>query len=260
MSGICSSAMLDRGPSQAVFWRTRLIGLAIVLIAISGCGVIGSGGRADIIEATRTAPGTVDLSVGSCNQNPFVAELDQVEPGTYEVLVRTELGDNGEDCADQITVDIDPAHPTVVIVDRSSGESFTLLGTGQPAPLGLNGVWRMTTVDTGRPVAVGRTTAEIPEITIQAGEESGVISGNFGCNHLSIEVSFTADKITGRPETLEGTEELCAIPDGSEQLVLTERTLLDLLAGKQPAEMYLSGDHLEIGTLATNAVFERIPQ
>ncbi len=116
----------------------------------------------------------------------------------------------------------------------------------------------MTTVDIGHPVAVGQTTAEIPEVTIRAGEESGVIEGNFGCNRLRIEVTFTTNTITGRPETLEGSQELCAIPDGSGRLVLTEQTLLDLLSGDQAVEIHLSGDHLEIGTLDTNAVFERI--
>ncbi|MGH1488319.1 MAG: hypothetical protein ACRBK7_02825 [Acidimicrobiales bacterium] len=236
----------------------NLIGLAMLTAVAAGCGALGLVGGTGIIEATRTAPGTVDLLVASCNQNPFVANVEQTDPGTYEVLVRTELGNNGEACADQITIDVDPDHPTVAIIDQASGQTFDLLGTGQPAPVGLNGVWRMTTVDNGHPVTAGQTTAEIPEITIEAGEESGVIEGNFGCNHLSIEVAFAAGTLTGRPETLEGTEELCAIPDGSDRLVLTERTVLDLLSGKKPVEMYLSGDHLEIGTLDTNAVFERV--
>lgn len=230
----------------------------VVLSAVTSCGIAGLRGRADIIEATRTAPGTVSLSVDSCNQDPFAAEVDQTDPGTYEVLVRTRLRNDGEDCADGVTIEIDPSHSTVVIIDRTSGQSFDLLGSGLPAPLGLNGIWRMTTVDIGHPVTVGRTTAEIPEVLIRAGEESGVIEGNYGCNHLSIEVTFTTDTVTGRPETLEGSQELCAIPDGSDQLVLTEQTLLDLLSGEQPAQMYLSGDHLEIGTLNTNAVFERV--
>jgi hypothetical protein len=243
-----------------------VIGLAIFVATVTGCGAAGSvnpsdllgGSRADILEATRTAPGAVDLAVGSCNQDPFIAEVEQTEPGTYEVLVETEGPDNGEDCADRVTMNVDPDHPTVTIIDRASGQSFDLLGTGHPAPLGLNGVWRMTTVAIGRPVTVGQTTAEIPEITIRAEEESAVFEGNFGCNHLSIEVAVTTDMVTGRPETLEGTEELCAVPDGSDQLVLTERTLLDLLSGRRPAHLYLSGDHLEIDTGDTNAVFERV--
>lgn len=171
--------------------------------------------------------------MASCNQNPFVAEVEQADPGTFEVLVRTHLPNNGDDCADGVTIDIDSAHPTAAIVDRASGKSFHLLGTGQPAPLGLNGVWRMTTVDIGRPVTVGQTTAEIPEITIRAGAESGVIEGNYGCNYLSIEVTFTTHTVTGWPETLAGSQELCSIPDGSDQFVLTEQTLLDLLSREQ---------------------------
>ena len=168
------------------------LALLLVPVVVVSCGtaVTGSGGRADVFEAVRTAPATVGLSVASCNQGPFVAELEQTAPGEYEVLVRTQAPNNGEDCNDTITIEIDPTHPTVDIIDRASGETFKLLGTGAPPPLGLNGVWRMTTADTGHPVVAGRTTVEVPEITIRASEGSGVIEGNFGCNDLAIEVTL----------------------------------------------------------------------
>lgn len=235
------------------------IGLFAVMVVAAGCGVFGSGGRVDIIEATRVDPGTVSLSVAACNEDPFVAEVEQTSPGTYQVLVRTRLSNDGEDCSDQVTLHVDATHPTVVVVDRHSGQSFGLLGSGLPSPLGLNGIWRMTTVDRGHLVTVGRTTAEIPELTIRAGAESGVIEGMFGCNHLSIEVTFAADTITGQPDTLKGIRESCTIPEGSDQLELTEQTLLELLSGERAADVYLSGDDLHI-TLpyTTSAVFERI--
>lgn len=129
----------------------------------------------------------MSLGVSSCNQDPFVDELDETAPGTYEVLVRKRLPDNGNACADGLSIDVDPGHETITIINRVSGETFGLLGTGEPAPLGLKGKWRMVTVDGGNLVSVGRTTAEIPEITISAGKESGVISGNFGCNDLTID-------------------------------------------------------------------------
>ena len=239
---------------------TSSLALLTAMLVAAGCGtaLTGSGGRADVFEAVRTSPREVELSVASCNQGPFVAELEQTSPGEYEVLVRTRVGNNGKDCNDLVTIEIDPNHPAVAITDRASGQTFNLLGSGEPSPLGLNGVWRMTTVDIGHPVEAGRTTVEVPEITIRAGEESGVIEGNFGCNNLAIEVTFTNDMITGQPGSLDGSTEPCSAPDSSAQLMLAERTLLDLLTGEQPAEIYLSGDHFEIGTLATNAVFERV--
>lgn len=239
---------------------TGRLAVLLALVVVAGCGtsLTGSGGRADVFEAVRTSPGTVELSVASCNQGPFVAELERTAPGEYDVLVQTRVGNNGEDCNDLVTIEIDSTDPTVAITDRSSGETFNLLGTGEPSPLGLNGAWRMTTVDMGHPVVVGQTTVEVPEITISAGERSGVIEGNFGCNSLTIEVTFTDDMIAGQPQSLEGSTEPCSAPDSSPRLMLTERTLLDLLTGDQPAQIYLSGDHLEIGTLATNAVFERV--
>ncbi len=233
------------------------IGLGVIAVAVLAAFFIRDRlNRADVIEAVRASPSEVGLAVNSCNQNPVV-ESDEVEPGVYEVLVRTQRPGTGQDCADGVTISVDPAQPTITIVDRSSGESFELLGTGEPGPLGLNGVWRMTTVAIGEPVEVGVTTSEIPEITIEAMASTGVLFGNFGCNRLSIDVTFEGDTITGLPETLEGTEELCAIPDGGEQLVLTERSLLDLLSGA-PVEYFLQGDSLEIGNRQTNAVFERI--
>lgn len=237
--------------------RTLTLIVALVVVVVSALWLNGLRNRADVIEAFRSEPGAVALTVGSCNRQPFVDEFEQTEPGTYEVLVRTQLANNGEDCADGLTIEVDPEQPMVVIVDRVSGERFELLGTGEPAPLGLNGVWRMVTVDIGNPVTVGETTAEIPEVTISGGEESGMISGNFGCNEYSVDFTFVDDVLTGQPETLEGTEEFCEIPAGSGELALTEQSLLELLAGG-PARVFLQGDDLEIGTEQTNAVFERI--
>lgn len=217
----------------------------------------GLRGRAEVFAAFRSQPGVVALSVGSCNQNPFVAELEETQPGTYEVLVRTELPGNGDDCADGVTIDVDPGLSTITILDRTSGEVFNVLGNGEGGPAGLNGTWRMVTVADGEPVEVGVTTEQIPEITITADASTGVISGNFGCNDFSIDVAFDGDTIIGQPESLEGTEELCAIPDGSNQPVLTEQTLLNLLSG-EPAEFFVQGASMEIGTLATNAVFELV--
>lgn len=247
-------------PERRVTSKPRRTILAVVGLAAIVWLVFTLNGlrnRADILEAVRSSPSTVSLAIRSCNQDPFVDELEETIPGTYEVLVRKRLPSNGDDCADGVSIDVDLSHETLTIIDRVSGKTFALLGTGKPAPLGLNGTWRMTTVDIGNLVVVGETTAEIPEISIKAGEESGVISGNFGCNSLTIEVTFAENTIAGRPETLKGTTELCSIPDGSEELVLTERSLLEILSG-EPAELFLDGGHLEIGTRSTNTVFERV--
>lgn len=183
------------------------------------------------------------------------------EPGTYEVRAFVEPT-NEDDCGASIRIDVDPDVDDVIIIDRRSGQTFTLLSSGQAPPLGLNGTWRMVAVDLGQPVDVGRITAQTPEITIEADESSGVISGNFGCNPRRVDVVFESDdtgtRIIGLPETLEGEEQLCAIPDSSsDQLVLTERTLLALLSG-EPASLSLYGDELRIGTTETNVVLELI--
>ena len=130
---------------------------------------------------------------------------------------------------------MDSDQPTLTIIDRTSGDTFELFGTGEDGPM-------------------------------EANEASGVLSGNFGCNELSIEVTFedindpasgNGGALTGRPESMEGTEEFCATPDGSDQLALTERSLLELFSGDR-VEFFQLGDGLEIGNRQTNAVFERI--
>ena len=93
-----------------------------------------SSNEARVLEVERPAPDTVMLLVGSCNQNPFVDELDQTEPGTYEVRVITELPDNGDECADGVTIDVDPDLDMITIIDRTSGESFEL-SAGPPTDL-----------------------------------------------------------------------------------------------------------------------------
>ena len=47
-------------------------------------------------------------------------------------------------------------------------------------------------------------------------------------------------------------------PDGSEELVVTERTLLQRLSGEEPADVFLNDNMLEISSQETSAVFERI--
>ena len=195
---------VENRQSRLGLGKVAAVAVGAVVLVWLVVTVNGLRNRADVIEAVRSSPDTVSLSVDSCNQNPAVAELEETEPGVFEVLVRKQLPNMGTDCLDGVSIDVDPELQSIVIVDRVSRESFSL-GTGEPAPIGLNGVWRMTTVDMGFPVAVGETTAEIPEIMIRAGEEAGVVSGVFGCNRLSIEVTFTPDTIQGRPETLEGT-------------------------------------------------------
>lgn len=242
--------------------RARLtVGLVAFGLTATACGnsvvadLLDAG--VPVFEANRTAPDTVELALGACNPTNLEVRVEQTEPDTYEVRAIAE-GATQDDCGSIVEIDVDPALDTVTVIDRRSGETFTLLGSGEAAPLGLNGTWRMVTVAMGEPVVVGRTTAEIPEITIEADETSGVISGNFGCNVQSIEVVFSGeDTLAGLPETLEGEQELCTIPDGGDQLVLTERTLLDLLSG-EPVELFLRGDQVEIGNFDTNAVFERI--
>ena len=73
------------------------IGLGVIAVAVLAAFFIRDRlNRADVIEAVRVSPSEVGLAVNSCNQNPVV-ESDEVEPGVYEVLVRTQLPGTGQD-------------------------------------------------------------------------------------------------------------------------------------------------------------------
>lgn len=92
----------------------------------------GQRNQVEIFEAVRTSPSTVSLGVGSCNQEPFADELEETTPGTYELLVRARLP-GGDACAESLSIDVDPLHETITIIDRVSGESFVLLETADVA-------------------------------------------------------------------------------------------------------------------------------
>ena len=81
-----------------------------------------------VFEAQRISPETVRLGVESCGQRSEVGELNQVEPGTYEleVDVRATLPGPSNDCADLLTVDINPRLEAVTIIDKTTGQVFEL--------------------------------------------------------------------------------------------------------------------------------------
>lgn len=113
--------------------RIKTVG-ALVGLAIAGVAVLlvlnEFRNRVDVFEAHRQTPSIVELAVASCNRMPFVDEFEEIEPGIYEVLVRTELPSNGTDCNDIVAIDVDPTQETIVVIDRSSGDRFEALNPG----------------------------------------------------------------------------------------------------------------------------------
>ena len=107
--------------------KVAAVVVGVVVLVWLAFTVNGIRNRADVIRAVRSSPETISLAVGSCNQNPEVAEFEETEPGVFEVLVRTKLPNTGEGCADGVSIDVDPELQSIVIIDRTSGESFTAI-------------------------------------------------------------------------------------------------------------------------------------
>ena len=89
---------------------------------------VGQRNRVAVTDAVRVAPDTVELAIASCNQNP-TAEVEQIEPGVYEVLVRATGPGNNLECQDLVTIDVNPQDSAIVIIDRTSGDRFELQAT-----------------------------------------------------------------------------------------------------------------------------------
>ncbi len=238
--------------------RHLTVGLTVLATASAACGT-----DVDVLDAVRTDPTTVELLVAACNPSVLDSDVERVAADRYEVVVSAEGASVGENCGSSVEIAVDGQLAALTVHDRTSGETYTANGSGEAAPFGLDGRWRMTTVANGEPVRIGINTAEIPEIEIDidadadSGGGGGIISGDFGCNGASMRIELDAGSIIGLPDTLTTEEELCSVTGDDERMVLTERTLLELLSGVR-TEVVLRGDDLEIATPETNAVFVRV--
>lgn len=229
----------------------RRIAVAIMFcLTLVGCAS-GRPGPVDVMWADFAGPGVVELGVASCNGSPR-AEVGDLGDGNYEVRVRTtQEWDVGEDCGDLVTISVDKGLDELVLTDLTSGEVFDVPSQIPPVvELDIDGSWELVEVN-GEPVAVGVNTEVIPLIEIQA----GFLSGNLGCNGVGVELLLDGNRLRGFG--LEGTAEQCGIPDGSETMVLTERTLSSLLS-EPGAEITLIDDQMLWERRDEVAVFERI--
>jgi heat shock protein HslJ len=106
-----------------------------------------------------------------------------------------------------------------------------------PAPpaIEITGTWWARHID-GEAIEVDVNTAEIPwfEITDQT------IRGSLGCNRGGAAYVLHGTVIVA--SQMENTAQLCAIPDGSDVLVPTERILQELLTSSAGFEVSVDGD------------------
>lgn len=205
----------------------RRVGLfaAIVSVGVVAALVLwffAARGHVAIIDVERIEPGVIQLNVASCLGAPEAAVVDQ-GGGRYEVEVRTtQSWDRGNACADVIEIAVDPGLQSLEIFDTKRGVVFELPKPPLPKRLDIEGRWEMVEVN-GEAVEIGVNTGVIPLIEIEA----GFLSGTFGCNAGGGEVLFDGEVL--RIAGLASTSHLCGIPDGSEEMVLTERTLVSML-------------------------------
>ena len=181
-------------------------------------------------------PDGVGLGVASCNGDPVAVVSDLID-GQYLVEVRTTRAwEVGNECLDVVIIGADLSLDSFEIVDLTSGEVFEYppVEPDVAPAVKMDGTWRMVEVD-GEPVEVGVNTIKIPEFTIEA----GFLSGELGCNSGGAELLIDGDQVRG---FLESTAELCGIPDGSEEMVPTERILSSMLNSTQGFLVERDGD------------------
>ncbi len=112
-----------------VFWNIIRIGIGVGILvgfAYLTTWLLGTRNQASVIEAERVAPDAVNLVIASCNQRPFLVEVVRTADDIYEVTVKTEEGSNGNDCADLLELPVDPELDEILVVDRVSGNEFTV--------------------------------------------------------------------------------------------------------------------------------------
>lgn len=111
--------------TASVRWTLLAVGIALLfLVWVFAFSTWRN--RVVIQDAIQRTPGSVELTVGSCNQEPFVEELKETSPNTFEVLVRTRISTTGNDCQDMLVVDLPSIEEEAIIVDRVSGNEFSV--------------------------------------------------------------------------------------------------------------------------------------
>ena len=204
--------------------------------------------RVEVLGIDRWEPDVLSVMVGSCNGAPEAAVVE-LGLGRYEVEARTtQPYDAGQDCGDVVEIPVDPDLDSLEVIDRVSGDTF-LWPENPVVVVDIDGTWRMVEVN-GEQVEVDVNTAEIPEITIDA----GFLTGNLGCNNGGAEL--LQDESTLEAPFIESTEELCTLPDGGEAMVPTERTLVQLLGDGATVER--RDDRMTWRGGAGTAIFDRI--
>jgi heat shock protein HslJ len=232
-------------------WRRR--NLILVIVAGVGAGLVilwlwGNRTRVEVLSIDRWEPEVLSVMVDSCNGAPE-ADVVELGDGRYEVEARTtQAYDAGHDCGDVVEIPVDPNLDSLEVVDRVSGDTF-LWPEDSVAVVDIDGTWRMVEVN-GDQVEVDVNTAEIPEITIDAGFLAGIL----GCNNGGGEL--LQDGSTLEAAFIESTQELCTVADGGDAMVPTERTLVQLLGEGVTVER--SDDRMTWRGEAGTVTFDRI--
>lgn len=116
-------------------------------------------------------------------------------------------------------------------------------GSAEPT-VDVVGYWWPVEVN-GEPVELGVNTAEAPWLQFTTDE----VGGNLGCNGVGGAYTLDGDRLS--IEDMVSELELCAIPDGGEEMVLMEQALGWLLGG---STLSLDGDQLTMERSPYNVV------
>jgi hypothetical protein len=217
--------------------RRRLASSSLVFgIVLSSCGFFPTA-RPGSVEVTQLFldDDGISLGVASCNAAPD-ATVSDLTDGQYLVEVRTtQKWERGEACLDVVMIDVDPALARFEIVDLANGKVFQVPPVVEDLPpsVDMDGVWRMIEVN-GEQVEVGVNTIEIPEVEIEA----GFLSGRLGCTGGGAELLIEGARVRA---FLQSESQLCNLPDGGDEMVLTERVLSSMLESEVGFDVQRTG-------------------
>ncbi len=108
--------------------RTAVVGLALLLAALAVFLVRGEyRARTEIVEATLVADDRLRLSVATCDGDPAVDEVSEVDDEVRIAVTGTHYLWVGDDCLDQLEVGLDAALADRRVVDVETGATVEVV-------------------------------------------------------------------------------------------------------------------------------------
>lgn len=107
--------------------RLWLLGVVALAMVVSACTPADSLVPTRIIQAGGDAGSRqVELNIASCGSSEIITEVDE-GPGTVNILVKTRGGQDGADCAESTTIQLDEPLGSRSLTDGSTGNEVSIV-------------------------------------------------------------------------------------------------------------------------------------